>query len=356
MFFGWAAPLPLYILLTKFAGDIGTNVSAIRWMKYSLWGCLLFGILAYPFFLVYGYHPVEINSTSLPLSVIMSGLVMVTWYIFMGSYLTVRSKLKNTTGPWFEASLVMLFICSLGAWGVALVQAIDPMAQLMMKALTHFFLATFTEGWVLLVVLAIVVESEPGKRLELPFSEGLIIGLITIGAPLTFPYGIAESMLTPQLLITARLGGCLIAAGVLMALYPLLKSGKWKNAIWIWPLGLLLLKVLMQLGASVLPSEFWLADHPLRILYLHVLLLGALTLTCVGWMHEQVNAAKKVYISLAVSVGVVLLTLVMMTRFWPASWSGMWIFYLITGATLLPVAALIVEWLELKFVNKKLPE
>lgn len=352
MFFGWAVPLPLYIFLTKIAADTGTNKTAIRWMRRSLWGCLFFGILSYPFFLFFGYHSVEIGAFTMPLSVIMSGMVMITWYLFIGSYLAVRNKLESRINPWYEASLVMLFISSLGAWGVALIQYIDPVNQLFMKALTHFFLAVFTEGWVLLAVLAILFDALSLKDRDLLLSPGVLIGMIAVGAPLTFPYGISESLLNPMLLNSARFGGLIIAVALFILLYGFLKSGKWKTSIWIWPLGLILIKALMQLSTSILPSEFWLADHALRILYLHVLLLGILTLGCVGWMHQQTGVAGKSYTLLASAVMVVLVSLFLMTRFWPEDWSGMWIFYLATGATLLPVLALGLEWIKLNSLNK----
>lgn len=271
----------------------------------------------------------------------------------MWNYLLAKKKLRSyRVNVWFEVSLIMLFICSLGAWGVAVVQFTDPTAHLMMKGLTHFFLATFTEGWVLIVVLGILIEGLSIREEELQLSSGWLVGLIAIGAPLTFPFGITESLLSPMLLNVARIGGILVAGGMLLSLYLIFKSGKWRNTIWLWTVVLLLIKAVMLLGAAVLPSEFWLSDHPLRILYLHILLLGALTLSSVGWLHQQSKVRVKFYRFLGVGIITVLVSLVMMTRLWPPAWSGIIIFYIVAGATLIPVIGLIIEWWKLKSVTK----
>ncbi len=348
MFFSWAAPLPLYIFLLKMKGWVNSRDTAIRWMKISLWACLAFGLISYPFFLLYGYHPVPVGSSSLPLSVIMSGMVMLSWYLYMGSYLTLRKKLSNRTKPWMEASMFMLFICSLGAWGVALVQALFPEAHLMMKGLTHFFLAAFTEGWVVLALLSMLLDALPLDKRALPLSQHTLIGMIAIGAPLTFPYGISETLLSPLLLVVARFGGLVIATALLTLLYGMFKSATWEKSLWKWVLGLLLLKALMQLSASLLPSGFWLSEPTFRVLYLHLLLLGAFTLGMVGWLHHNSEAPDRPYTLFAWTVAILLVSLVTLSPLWPGSWRGMWIFYFVWGATLLPVLALAYEWITLK--------
>ena len=344
MFFGWAVPLPLYILLLRAAGSAGKNSKAVQMMRWSVWGGLIFGLISYPFFLLWGYQPVAIGSASIPLSVAFAGLVMLCWYVYMGGYLKIRSHLKEDAATsWYDAALLLLFISSLGAWGVAVLQAMDLQNPLWAKAMTHFFLASFTEGWVVLAVLALIFGNMAVKERP-PFSSNVSISLIVIGAPLTFPYGISESLLTPVLLFTARLGGVLASAGIILALYVLWKRGNWKGSVWTWPLGLLLLKGLMQLGSSVIPSGFWLSDHALRILYLHVLLLGALTLGSIAWLHVEAGTPYRYFSRVVASVLMVLASLVMMSRLWPPAWSGLWVFYVVTGAALLPAMAVAAMW------------
>lgn len=356
MFFGWAVPFPLVILLNRIRNAGSGSPPGYRWMKYSLVAGMIFGLLAYPFFLFYGYRPVPVGSATMPLSVILSGLVMISWYGFMAGYLRGRSALNNeSTQPWFDGALVMLLVCSLGAWGVAVVQALDPDGHLFMKGLTHFFLATFTEGWVVLVLLAVLLTKlQPTDEMWL-IPPHVALGCIAIGAPLTFPYGISESLLSAELLVVARLGGALAASGLSAVIYALWSSRRSRPGfgIWSWPVALLGIKAAMQLGSSVIPSSFWLSDHALRILYLHLLLLGAFTLAMSAWLQERGPILRIYYLLVAVSVMAVLVSLVFPTSLWPPAWSGSWIYYLLVAAAMLPPLAMGLQGIRISQLQKK---
>lgn len=354
MFFGWAVPFPLVVLLNHLLDRGGQNRPGISWMRFSLAGALLFGMLAYPFFLLYGYRSVEIGFVSVPLSVIFSGLVMICWYGFLWGYRKVRGVLDaDASQPWFDGGLIMLLVCSLGAWGVAIVQAVDPNNYLFMKSLIHFFLATFTEGWVVLAVIGILVlKLRPGTDYW-KIRPNFWLGCIVIGAPMTFPYGISEFMLSPMLLMVARLGGALAAIGLLGVSYIFILSGSWRHQLWGWAIGLLIFKAVMQLVASVVPSSFWLSDHALRIFYLHVLLLGALTLTMSAWLQKRSRISECYFYAVVIAIFAVLASLVLPTRFWPAAWSGVWIFYTLLAVAILPPLAMGVQWMAISTSQNK---
>lgn len=348
MFFGWAVPMPFYIILRKISGIQVEESSGQRWMEIATGVTLVFGLLSYPFFLLYGYRPVAVGSATMPLSVVFSGLVMIGWYGFMWGYWKSREALKGSQSlPWFDGALILLAVCSLGAWGVAVIQEINPEAHLLMKSMTHFFLATFTEGWVVLVLLGILIAEIRPPREKWPVSPQIALGAIAIGAPLTFPYGISETLLTPMLLGTARFGGGLAAVGLLMAMIAVVRSGKWRHPVWIWPIALLILKGIMQLGASVVPSSFWLSDPGLRILYLHILLLGGLTLLSLGWLHHYSGVCDAYFQTVGGAVLITFITLVLPTSLWPELFSGSWMIYALAAGALLPVLATSVHWLQL---------
>lgn len=354
MFFGWAVPFPLLVLLNHLLDRGGRNRAGLSWMRFSLGGALLFGMLAYPFFLFYGYRPVEVGSVSLPLSVIFSGLVMVCWYGFLWGYRKVRGVLDaEASQPWFDGALIMLLVCSLGAWGVAIVQAVNPNNYLFMKGLTHFFLATFTEGWVVLAVIGILMMKPRPDTDCWKITPSFWLGCIAIGAPLTFPYGISESLLSPLLLMMARLGGALAAIGLLGVSYIFISSGAWKHRLWGWSVGLLAAKAVMQLVASLVPSSFWLSDHALRIFYLHVLLLGAFTLTMSAWLQKRSRISECYFYVVVIAVFAVLASLVLPTRFWPAAWSGVWIFYTLLAVAILPPLAMGIQWVAISTSKNK---
>lgn len=348
MFFGWAVPLPMYIIMQKMIAAGKVDSSADRWMRNGIVATLFFGLCAYPFFLLYGYRPVALGGASLPLSVIFSGFVMLSWYVFLIGYWKNRSVFKEDESlPWFDGALILLAICSLGAWGVAVVQEIAPESHLMMKSMTHFFLATFTEGWIVLALSGILISELNIHEHDWWISPQLALGAIALGAPLTFPYGISESLLTPMLLGTARFGGGLAALGLLAVIAAIFRSGKWRNCVWLWPVALLGTKGVMQLGASVVPSSFWLSDPGLRVLYLHILLLGGLTLLGIGWLQRQSGISENYLNVVAVTVIITLFTLVMVTGIWPQEWSGVWVVYTLTVGALLPILAVTVFWVKM---------
>jgi len=341
MFFGWAVPFPLYIMLNRLVSKAEAYRAGISLMRYSILGAFLFGVLAYPFFLFYGYQPVKVGGLFLPFSAMFSGLVMVCWYGFLWGYWREHDLLNSDASrPWFDGALVMLFVCSLGAWGVAVLQAVNFTNHLLIKSMTHFFLATFTEGWIVLALVAILVMHVNLEEQDWPVAPNLYLGCIVIGAPLTFPYGISESLLTTELLIVAQIGGGLTAIGLLGVSYAFISSGKWKQSLFSWVVGFLAFKATMQLTASIVPSSFWLSDQALRIFYLHVLLLGALTLTISGWLQLRAPISKVYFHTVAISVLAVLLTLIFPTQFWPQAWRGMWVFYALMAAALLPALAM----------------
>lgn len=348
MFFGWAVPLPLYIIMQKIVGQADSKAEGINWMKFSIGATLLFGLLAYPFFLFYGYRPVPLGTTTLPLSVIFSGFVMIGWYGFMAGYWKSRTTLKyNESLPWIDGALVLLAICSLGAWGVAVIQEMDPSAHLLMKGMTHFFLAAFTEGWVVLVLAALLISELKINAEDWLFSSQIALGTIAVGAPLTFPYGISETLLSPLLLVTSRIGGGIAAAGLLLVMATVIKSGKWKHPVWIWPVSLLLLKGILQLGSSIIPSSFWLSDPGLRVLYLHILLLGGLTLLAFAYLNRKRSVSNNYYYAVGTSIVVTLITLLIFTGVWPRVFSGAWILYAPAIGAILPVLAVILYWFRL---------
>jgi hypothetical protein len=239
----------------------------------------------------------------------------------------------------FDSALLMLFISSLGAWGVAVVQFAGVDGPLFGKALTHFFLATFTEGWVVLVLLGLLYEQLDIDITQINVPRGLLAGPILFGAPLTFPYGISESLLTPPLLLAAKFGGLLAAAGLLLNLWVLIRY--WKHPIaWYWQGILLLLglKAFAQFIASIIPSGFWLSEHGLRILYLHLLLLGSFSLT----LFTALDSSKRIEGALKLvfaSIILLLISLIWLTSLWPKNWFTIWQFYATTAIALLPSLA-----------------
>jgi hypothetical protein len=346
MFFGWAGMFPLYVIFQRIKEFSIVNGSALNWMRSALVSILVLSPITYLFFLLWGYHPVAIGDADIPLAAVFSSFVMVAWYVFMVGYRKVNPKEVSESSKWFGMALLMLGVSSLGAWGVGVLQASGIDNILLSKAMTHFFLGTFTEGWVVLVIGGILIEKLELTSEELLISSEKLRMMIAFGAPLTFSYGITESLLTPELLWSARAGGLLSSAAIIALVFA--AAGKCRNAeaIWFWPVILLGMKGMMQLVVSIYPSGVWFSDHSLRILYLHMLLLGAFTLTGFAFLHTKFKTKPHSYYLMVLSCVILLLSLVLPTGLIPSSVKGAWIFYTMVFAAGLPVIAAIYYWIQ----------
>jgi hypothetical protein len=349
MFFNWVTPVPM-IFITGFIVKNRPEI-AIRFKK-SIYAILIIGCTSYPFFLMYGYRPMFIGSAELPFSVILSGLIMIAWYWYAWMYLKYR-RLGEAGLPriFYDAALLMLVISSLGAWGVAVYQFGNIENLLISTALTHFFLAVFTGGWCVLSALGIIYQIMGIQQVNI--SESWLIAPIVLGVPLTFPFGMPAGLLTNQLLMTASLGGFLIAIGLSANLYVLFIHIK-KYPIWWWKVVLNLLgaKTLMILGGALLPFMFWIGEHGLRVLYLHVLLLGFVSLTYFGaWHTLYPKLNKNGFKILTLSILLLLIILLISSGFIPPDWLPGWHFRALLWISLLPAAAAIWEWVNFRRID-----
>lgn len=330
MFFGWAIPLPMIFMMRYLSAR---RPSEAKPLKAVIGLLFVMAFAAYPFFLLYGYHPVPLPGKSLPVAAMLSGLIMLAWYAFIVYYLKARRELEARPAlVFYDAALLMLTLSSLGAWGVSLTQFFHLESALLAKSMTHFFLTTFTEGWCVLSLLGIaydVLEVDETKT-----DPNALAAFIVFGAPLMFPFGISAGLLTPLLLWTARIGGLLVAAGLLLNLRELLQNDL---GVWRWPLVFLALKVIMQLVAAVSPSAFWAGQPSLRILYLHTVLLGFFSLGLfTGLKYILPDIGNRRFYLMATAITLLIVSLIPLTRFWPLAFSGAWIFTMVAAVALLP--------------------
>lgn len=339
MFFNWITP-PIMIWMAALVLSPGKTKS-VRYFKICLNTMMILGLLSWPFFLLYGYRSITIGSASLPFAAIISGMVMLTWYGFGGLYYSRRKKLQATLPLLlFDAALVALVVSSLGAWGVSVYQFSSLESPLISKALTSFFLSVFTEGWVMLGVLGVIWSVTERSNLGVKMSPNWLWVPLLFGSMLIFPYSLDQSILTPAMIYSAKVGILLIFISLAFHLYGLTKTSLISSSVWLAVLLFLGLKMIFQIGA-LLPTEIWPGEHGLRILYLHLLLLGfGSTALIAAFYIDTERLAKWFYI---VSAGTVLLTLGMFSGYWPKSYIPDNLIYWLAVAAMLPVPPMI--WL-----------
>lgn len=339
MFFNWITPpILVWMAAVVISQD---NRPAIRHIKTCLYTMLVLGFLSWPFFLFYGYGPVSIGSASLPIAAILSGMVMLTWYGFTWLYYVHRKKQPATFSLlMFDAALVALVVSSLGAWGVSIYQFSPLESPLISKALTSFFLGVFTEGWVILGILGIIWNAAGSNQTVVMEHSSWFWMPLLFGSLLIFPYSLDQSILTPAMLYSAKAGLLLILISLVLHLYGLMKTSvKW-SGVWLAVFLFLGVKIIFQVGA-LLPTGIWPGEHGLRILYLHLVLLGFGSAGLVAAYYPATeHLAKLLYIA---GAGAVLITLGMFSGYWPAPLIPNSLPYWLAGAALLPV--LPVVWL-----------
>jgi hypothetical protein len=167
------------------------------------------------------------------------------------------------------------------------------------------------------------------------------VRLVVLGLPVTFLLDMPVAEVPPELRLVAGVGGLLVALGLwgnVWALWSGVAEGR--GAVWRAPLIFLAMKALAELGLSLPSVALWAERMGLRILYLHILLLGFVTLGLLAaaqdvWGAELVRGKRW----MTVAVLLLLVTLIPLTRLWPATWAGRWAPLAAAWASLAPVVA-----------------
>lgn len=350
MYFGWVTPA-LMLLITSHLPLI-TGRQPSPWFQRVTTLTIFLALVAYIVFFFYGYQPAEINGWRVPLSVFASTFNVLAWYAFAylyfrGTWKAVRSRPLR----FWDASLIFLVLASMGAWGIAIIDRLQIDNPFWPQAMTHLFLDLFSEGWFVLATLGLAyslhpVPVEAGKRAKL---AGWGEQLIVIGLPVVFLLALPVSLVPGEIRALAAAGGLLVAIGILFSVGALWSQVPRRLSSWRPPLALLTLKTVVGLAMLLPVSARWAQQNNLRILYLHLLLLGFVSLglfvtTSETWGRYNVPGQRW----LVVTILLVLLSLVPLTGIWPTLWRGVWTFQLAGWVSFWPVlvvTGMLVVWL-----------
>lgn len=351
MYFGWVTPALMLL--------IGAHLSTPLARRIARWTLWLAG-LAYGPFLLYGYGPAVVGSVRLPLSVILATLNLFAWYAFAFVYWQHRASVPQPPRRFWDAAVGLLILASLGAWGLGLVQALRPENPFWFAAALHLFLDLFANGWLLLALLGFAVHSL-APTLTVPLRWGR--RLLVVGLPFTFLLSIPTHWMPVGLRWVAAAGALGAAAGlgaVLYALAPALlrpADDVRRPRDWVVPLGSIGLVGLAWAALSAPSIASWAMQRGLRILYLHVLLLGGVTLGLIAAARATWGASAAP--GRAVFTGSVLgllATLLPLTGVWPRSWMGDWVVPVAAVGASLPVLAALGVIIRLLLPTPNAPE
>jgi hypothetical protein len=269
---------------------------------------------------------------------------MLIWYAFAALYARASRGVSRTRAVrLWDLAVVLLDLSTTGAWGLSLMGPLGITDLRAPGALLHLFLDLFSEGWLVVATLGLAWD-----RLA-PAARGLhpSLALLALGLPLGFLLAVPAADLGAGGRIVAGVGGVLGAAGLaaqVVLLWPLAAGTR----RWIWrvPLVLLTVAVMGRLLAAVLPGLDLLGLEGLRVLYLHLLLLGFVTLglwaaaeTSLGEAHVRLRPA------LPVTVLLLIASLLPLTAFWPIQLAGPWALDAASAVAVLPALAVLAALL-----------
>jgi hypothetical protein len=331
MYFGWVTPAMMALIVAWLPA------AASRRLRPILAAVLLVAAGAYVPFLLYGYRPATIGDMRLPLATMMAGANVLAWYAFVIAYRRATRGLPPY--PWlrlWDAALAFLVLASIGAWGLALANLLGLANPIWSLAFTHLFLDLFADGWFVLGLLGLAYADLPqaGRHASARWGETLVIA----GLPLTFLLSLPAGALPAAVRAVAGLSGVLVGLGLAAHLWALVPAARKQARLWLIPLAFLGLKAAGEIVISVPAGAAWASQAGLRIPYLHWLLLGFATLGLVGaaeqrWGRRLVPGRTW----FVLSVLVMQISLIPLTRLWPSGWGGVWTLDVAAWATLGPV-------------------
>ena len=341
MYFGWVTPALMALIAARLPEVTGRRL--LPGFRWALMAVFTTALLAYVPFLLYGYRPATLGGMTLPLSTIGAGLNVFAWYGFVILYArnTWRAPRNHPLRLW-DAALGFLVLSSMGAWGAAVVSALDLQDPFWAMASTHLFLDLFADGWFLLGLLGLVFVAHPAaaRTRSAHWGETLLV----IGLPLTFLLNLPISAMPGAVRVLAGIAGVVAAIGIFASLAALLPA-IWRRGdrAWLLPLTFLALKAGAMFIIAFPEGARWAGRMALRISYLHWLLLGFVTLglmaAAAGRWGRQVVPGRRWF---ALSVLLLLASLLPLTPLWPAAWRGAWALTAASWATLGPVLVAII--------------
>jgi hypothetical protein len=333
MYFGWVTPALMALIAVQLPRYTGRPLSPRFARLIPVVICL--ALLAYIPFLLFGYSLAEIGGARLPLSVIAASLNVLAWYVFAWVYWRqARGAPPTRALRLMNAAVVFLMLSTIGTIGLPIITFAGIEDPLWSLIFTHIFLDLFSEGWFVLAVLGLAYAAFP-EAARNPWARRSG-ELIIAGLPVIFLLYRPLDLIPPGLRWIGSAGGLLVVAGALGNIAVL-----WPAAGWAWraPLAFLGLKAMMQLGLLAPAVAAWAAATQLRVLYLHWLLLGFVTLGLFAAAERLWGVAGRRWMTAAVTL--LILTLIPLTGVWPLPLGGLWTLHAAAWAALGPVAVAI---------------
>lgn len=286
-FAGWVTHALIILLLQYAAGQ--HNDGVVKKYKWVIYANLItaYGMLVSFFLEGYGLVSIAFSTSSIVVS-----------YAFAVMYWKDLNKLpqKSISHWWMKAALVFNVLSSLGAISLALMMATKTIHQNWYIAAVYFFLHFQYNGWFFFACMGLAtaklftqVPLPVQKKIFWLFAAACIPAYVLSALWLPIP---SWSYAIVVLAAFSQAGGWLLTVQQIKRQVPFIKTIVPANIRWILLLSAaaLTIKLILQLGSTI-PSLSKLAFgfRPIVIGYLHLILLGVISLFIIGFMMLQKN-------------------------------------------------------------------
>ncbi|HEY6976560.1 MAG TPA: hypothetical protein VH396_09720 [Chitinophagaceae bacterium] len=280
-FSGWISQILMALLVGYLNRQTNLSYKKYKWLLYGNLATAYGMLFSFPF---QGYGTV---------SIIFSTLSIVVAYIFAVVYWKDLDKIKekNISHSWFKAALLFNAVSSLGAFALSFLMANDVAGENWYLLAVYFFLHFQYNGWFFFACMGLFYSWLTGYNIQLK-QKRLIFWLFT---PACVPAYFLSVLWLPMpvwiyvLIVLAAIAQVIGLILIIKSIIPHLKIFKEIIGIGRALVSLsavaLSAKLLLQLGSTI-PSLSKLAFgfRPIVIGYLHLVLLGVITLFIIGFM------------------------------------------------------------------------
>ncbi|HMK05278.1 MAG TPA: hypothetical protein VK489_13840 [Ferruginibacter sp.] len=287
-FAGWITQALMVLLIAYLAGKAPANTTK----KYR-WILLANLITAYGMlvaFVIEGYGM---------FSLILSTILILVSYIFGISYWKDLNRLasKEVSHSWFKAAVLFNAVSSVGTFALAFMMITGAVHQNWYLAAEYFYLHFQYNGWFFFACMGLVtskllhnnISQRSLKQVYLFFATAMVPAYFLSVLWMNFSIWIYIIIVIAAF---AQVAGWLKLLLVFKKNIPFLKQAFSPAARWLTGLSAIALsiKLLLQLG-SVIPvlSDLSYGFRPIIIGYLHLVLLGVITLFILGFMVAEKN-------------------------------------------------------------------
>ena len=348
MFFGWATPLLMMLLLRQQSGP------SLRSPRLLLSVVLLLAAASFVPFLLSGYRLLPLLGRELPVSMIVSGLNGLAWYAFAAVYLLAdRRQPASTSRSFSRMSVWLLLLSSVGIVALAFA-GMRGAGSTLINSLAYFFLELFAEGWFGVALLGIAFRHISGTQRHESARVGLwlLAGGLSVRTAADVFVANGLDQLQPAVLGASAVAGF----GLLVCLRPLWRvlAAQRLNG-WHLALGLLTLKGIFDLLLAHPLLHQWSDAAGLRVFYLHAYLLGAISIGLVTAARSELGPrAFRLPWLFSAAVLLMIGALLPVSGLWPAAWSGRWTMVTAAWTSVGPVLlALLALLLSFRTVRRK---